>query len=816
VNPNQERQPTVAKTSWDSRHATPSISLVLPAYNEEEVITQAVQEADEALAAMTSDYEILVVDDGSVDQTATMVTAISAIRPHVKLVRQPKNLGYGAALRRGFDEAAKTLVGFTDADCQFDLRELDRLILLARDFEVVCGYRIDRQDPAIRRFFASGYNLLVRTLLGTRVRDCDCALKLFRRETLAELSITTNGYLVNAELLAQANQLGKSVVEVGVTHRSRAAGDSKVSLGHTLPVIAALLRFWWTRIMFPANASTQRDASAILPWSPYRQTAMAAVLAGLCALLFFANLGYPLIEPDEARYAQIAIEMVESGDWIVPTLRGEPYLDKPPLLYWLTSVAYLQFGPSPWSARLPGAVAGLLTVLATYLLGRRLVGDRAAWTAGLVLLLSTGFVLAARFLIMDGLLTLFTTVGLLAVANGFRVQRHAKWWIMAGVAAGLGVLVKGPVALVICVPPIVAVSWLANRDGLRRRDWIAFLLPCLLIAVPWFCLAMSRQTEFAGHFFWRHHIVRFWSAFNHQEPWWFYVPVIALGLFPGSLLLPTLGTYLFGSIARHRSDRTEELGFLVVSGVWIVFFFSLSGCKLPTYVLPALPMFCLAIGKMLDDTSDSFAPSMFFYRYNLRAAQVATTVTLFAGVVLSIGGLLFGTPDLGQAAMIFAATGLGLLLVVILWRRWTQSVYSPWLGPVATCLFVGTFGFACVLPEFASWRSHSNNAAKLQQQADGDAPVVFFGVPHDAAQLAITESLIVELSNIQFDEFALLTSQHERLVVVANASTIEELRKHAGPSLTLRPFASRCDVYEARSDTVPTVRMGARPTPIQR
>ncbi len=242
------------RTQPRSHSPTPCISLVLPAYNEQETIAQAICEADEALATLTPDYEILVIDDGSSDATFSIATEQAQHRAAVKVLRQPTNLGYGAALRLGFQTARGSLIAFTDADCQFDLRELDRMVMLAKDYDIVCGYRIERQDRLHRKFFSGAYNVLTRVLLGTRVRDCDCALKVFRREVVTSTLIETNGFFVNAELLAKAGINGQSVVEVGVTHRPRAAGESKVSLRHIFPVASMLLRFWWRSVLFPASA----------------------------------------------------------------------------------------------------------------------------------------------------------------------------------------------------------------------------------------------------------------------------------------------------------------------------------------------------------------------------------------------------------------------------------------------------------------------------------------------------------------------------------------------------------------------------------
>lgn len=225
-----------------------ALSLVIPAFNEAACIADAVAEADDALAHLVGDHEVLVVDDGSSDRTADIVRSAFGTGSRVRVLRHERNHGYGAALRTGFQAARFDLVAFTDADCQFDLHDLGLLLPLAERYPIVVGYRIDRQDPWQRRFYSWGYNVLVRVLLGTRVRDCDCALKVFRKEVLAELLPASRGFFVNTEMLTHARRLGHAVAEVGVRHRPRLHGGSKVSIADIPRTLAALLPFWWAHV----------------------------------------------------------------------------------------------------------------------------------------------------------------------------------------------------------------------------------------------------------------------------------------------------------------------------------------------------------------------------------------------------------------------------------------------------------------------------------------------------------------------------------------------------------------------------------------
>lgn len=241
------------------------ISLVIPAYNEAAVIEQAVTEALEALTSLGRRYELIVVDDGSTDGTGAIVQSLQRRHPCVQFLQHRQNRGYGAALATGFRVARYAWVAFTDADCQFDLRELSRLLSLADTGVIVVGWRVHRQDPWLRRFLSWGYNRLVRWLLKLPVHDVDCALKVYPRSLLRHLLPRTRGYFVNTEMLARAVRRGWIIREVAVTHRPRAAGRSKVGLGEVPRTAITLLRFCWQHWWWKRRTSRRRPQTRV--WS---------------------------------------------------------------------------------------------------------------------------------------------------------------------------------------------------------------------------------------------------------------------------------------------------------------------------------------------------------------------------------------------------------------------------------------------------------------------------------------------------------------------------------------------------------------------
>ena len=204
--------------------AVPELSLVFPVFDEEDNIGRVLRQALELAPRLASSFEIVVVDDGSRDGSAAVVEAWREREPRITLLRHAANRGYGAALRAGLREARGELVFFSDADLQFDLDELGQLLAHAREFDIVAGYRMPRRDPWSRRLLAAGWGLLANGLFDLRVRDIDCAFKVFRRHVLEAIPIASVGAFVNTEILVRARQAGFRIHQVPVSHERRRHG----------------------------------------------------------------------------------------------------------------------------------------------------------------------------------------------------------------------------------------------------------------------------------------------------------------------------------------------------------------------------------------------------------------------------------------------------------------------------------------------------------------------------------------------------------------------------------------------------------------
>jgi glycosyltransferase involved in cell wall biosynthesis len=218
---------------------------VLPAFNEEENIEPAALKMLDVLKTLPfPKYEVIIVNDGSRDRTGEVSDALAAKYPEIRVIHHGTNLGYAQALRSGFTSAQSDLIFYTDSDNQFDVKELKNFIAPIEDYDMVCGFRIYRYDPFTRLFLSWGFNLMVRIIFRIRVRDIDCAFKLFRREIFNKVKIESQKFFVDAEILAKARHNKFSMTELGVRHYPRTAGRSTVRASHIFHTLRELANIW--------------------------------------------------------------------------------------------------------------------------------------------------------------------------------------------------------------------------------------------------------------------------------------------------------------------------------------------------------------------------------------------------------------------------------------------------------------------------------------------------------------------------------------------------------------------------------------------
>ena len=214
----------------------PDISVFFPAYNEEANIGALALKTAAVLKRLAGKWEVIAVNDGSRDRTAQVVSALHKKQRNIRLVDHVVNQGYGAAVKSGFKAARHEWIFFTDGDGQFDVEEMEGLLPLLKDHDLVVGYRIKRADPLQRRLNAWAWGTLVRTIFGLRgVRDIDCAFKFIRRDIFKKFKLETTGAMISTELLVKSRKNGFRVIEKGVHHYPRRAGQQT---GAKLSVIA--------------------------------------------------------------------------------------------------------------------------------------------------------------------------------------------------------------------------------------------------------------------------------------------------------------------------------------------------------------------------------------------------------------------------------------------------------------------------------------------------------------------------------------------------------------------------------------------------
>lgn len=321
------------------------------------------------------------------------------------------------------------------------------------------------------------------------------------------------------------------------------------------------------------------------------------------AVLWIAPLGLrALIHPDEGRYAELSLHMLQSGDWVTPRLNGILYFEKPAFQYWIGAISMLLFGINEFAARLWPGLSGLLTVVAVGVTARRLWNPESGAFAAMAAAGMFWIIANSHFLSLDTGVTFFLTLTLCGFLLAQRAgvtdsgRRHCMWLAWAAMAGAM--LSKGLIGLVIPGASLVIYSLATRRlDLWRRMHWFSGIVLMLALAAPWFILAAQRNPEFLQFFFVHEHFQRFLTTEHRRSgPVWYFLPFLLAGLIPWTSLLP--------SLLRHRPVANTAEGIdarvFILSWTGFVFcFFSLSGSKLPSYILPMFPALALLMGSYL-------------------------------------------------------------------------------------------------------------------------------------------------------------------------------------------------------------------------
>ena len=223
--------------------ASAGISLVIPVYNEEDNIKKVVADGLSMLSQLARDFEIIIVESGSTDNTAAVVDQMAKENERVRIIHQGAKLGLGSALKEGFGTARYEYIFYIDGDNPYRMSEFIRGFPLLQQADVVCGYRVNRQDPPIRAFYSKAFNLLMRTLFGVKVRDVQIGFKMMRKSIFDRVKLTTDSMFIDAELLIKAQKAGYRITELGVEYLGKPSGKSSVTFRDVLKIARDLLRY---------------------------------------------------------------------------------------------------------------------------------------------------------------------------------------------------------------------------------------------------------------------------------------------------------------------------------------------------------------------------------------------------------------------------------------------------------------------------------------------------------------------------------------------------------------------------------------------
>ncbi len=514
----------------------------------------------------------------------------------------------------------------------------------------------------------------------------------------------------------------------------------------------------------------------------YSTSASVLLLAFISSATLLFRLGsLPLIGADEPRYARIAQEMSAAHRWVTPVLEGRPWLEKPPLYYWITIPLVRWLGPTETAARLGSTLMAFLAALALYGLGRMLWGGLAGLAGAAILLTNVGFAAFGRSASTDMPFTATLTVALSLLAARAAGRGSTGTAALGYVFLGLAVLAKGPVALLLA-GAIVAVFWCFRPAWrLRQLHPLAGALIVAAVACPWFYLAFRENGfAFVAFFFINHNLARYVSELHHHsEPFYYYAPVLLGLVYPWTgwlaALIPAGGGW---RRIRTLPERDPARFFLVVWTLVPLVFFSLSRSKLPGYILPVLPPLALLLGARLAELSGSESRNR---RTSAAIAWAGLVTSAAVGVALPIllqRGYHTGS---GGALLLGAVTFLPVVpaSLFLLKSRWTAAGALV----VAQSMMVIVTLTAVAYPGMAARHSTRDIAREaLSARAPGE-PIVSYKFFHHTLHYYTGYRVAEDLP----DAAALdgLAERYPRILVVTEEIRLPELRSRQGCSATV-------------------------------
>ena len=408
----------------------------------------------------------------------------------------------------------------------------------------------------------------------------------------------------------------------------------------------------------------------IPPTSTTARIGWTLLIAATLYVCYFSHLGaIGFVGPDEPRYAWIARDMTETGDWVTPRLYGKPWFEKPPLFYWGAALSFKLFGVSEAAARLPSAVSALLATLALAWFALRLYGAETARWLLLLLPTTVGMIGFSHAAATDMPFSAMLTIAMVCAAvvlgltnENSPVIPQTPWLalVLFGFFLGLAVLAKGPVAIILSGGTVFFWALFTKRwrDALRLFHPAALASFCLT-ALPWYILCARRNPDFFRIFIIEHNFKRYFTPeFQHIQPFWFYIPILALGLLPWSV--SAIGLLRDAKLSWKESGWPNSPGpFFACWAIFPVVFFSLSESKLPGYILPTVPPLQLLVAQSITLRVRKTFPGD-------RWIGITSGVTL---ITLSLFTFLQSESiDFGWAALVLAAGGFAMVFPGNLWR----------------------------------------------------------------------------------------------------------------------------------------------------